>query len=176
MREAVTMRAMPPTEIDVRPLDLADAGVASSVLELQRRSYAVEARLIGSDRIPPLRESLEELQACGETFLGAYVGGRLAAVISWKFDGATIDVHRLAVEPDYFRRGIGSGLLRAALRWEPEARRAIAQTGAANEPAKRLYRGEGFAEVGDREALPGLWITQSSGLCTDADRQGGGGK
>jgi ribosomal protein S18 acetylase RimI-like enzyme len=151
---------MPPSEINVRPLDLADAEVAAVVLELQRRSYAVEARLIGSDRLPPLHESLEELQACGETFLGAYVDGQLAAVVSWKFDGATIDIHRLAVDPDSFRRGVGAALVRAALRSEPEARRAIVQTGAANEPAKELYRGEGFTEVGRREVLPGLWITQ----------------
>jgi ribosomal protein S18 acetylase RimI-like enzyme len=151
---------MLPSEIEVRPLDLADASVAARVLDLQRRSYEVEARLIGSDRIPPLHESLEELQACGETFLGAYVEGRLAAVVSWRFDGATIDLHRLAVLPDFFRRGIGVALLRAALRSEPRARRAIAQTGAANEPAKQLYRGEGFAELGDREVLPGLWISQ----------------
>jgi GNAT superfamily N-acetyltransferase len=151
---------MPPSQIEVRLLDLADTGVAVGVLELQRRSYAVEARLIGSDRIPPLHESREELQACGETFLGAYVDGRLAAVVSWKFDGATIDVHRLAVDPDHFRRGIGATLLRAALQSEPDARRAIAQTGAANEPAKQLYRGEGFTAVGDREVLPGLWISQ----------------
>jgi ribosomal protein S18 acetylase RimI-like enzyme len=144
----------------VRPLDLADAGVAARVLELQRRSYAVEARLIGSDRLPPLHESLEELQACGETFLGAYVDDRLVAVISWKFDGATIDLHRLAVDPDSFRRGVGAALVRATLRSEPEAQRAIVQTGAANEPAKELYRGEGFAEVGEREVLPDLWITQ----------------
>jgi ribosomal protein S18 acetylase RimI-like enzyme len=150
----------PPSELDVRPLDLADAGVAARVLELQRRSYAVEARLIGSDRLPPLHESLEELQACGETFLGAYVDDRLVAVISWKFDGATIDLHRLAVDPDSFRRGVGAALVRATLRSEPEAQRAIVQTGAANEPAKELYRGEGFAEVGEREVLPDLWITQ----------------
>jgi ribosomal protein S18 acetylase RimI-like enzyme len=160
MREPATMRAMPTCEIEVRPLDLADAGVATGVLELQRRSYAVEARLIGSGRIPPLHESLEELQACGETSLGAYVDPRLAAVVSWKFDGATIDLHRLAVDPDHFRRGLGAALVRAALRSEPEARRAIAQTGGANEPAKQLYRAEGFAEVGDREVLPGLWVTQ----------------
>jgi ribosomal protein S18 acetylase RimI-like enzyme len=151
---------MPPSEIDVRPLDLADAEVAAVVLELQRRSYAVEARLIGSDRLPPLHESFEELQTCEETFLGAYVDGQLAAVVSWKFDGATIDIHRLAVDPDSFRRGVGAALVRAALGSEPEARRAIVQTGAANEPAKELYRGEGFAAVGEREVLPGLWITQ----------------
>jgi ribosomal protein S18 acetylase RimI-like enzyme len=146
--------------MELRPLDLADTDVAAGVLELQRRSYAVEARLIGSDRIPPLHESLDDLQECGETFLGAYVDDRLAAVVSWKFDGVTIDLHRLAVCPWFFRRGIGVALVRAALRSETEARRAIAQTGAANEPAKQLYRREGFAELGDREVLPGLWISR----------------
>jgi ribosomal protein S18 acetylase RimI-like enzyme len=146
--------------MELKPLDLGDARVAAEVLELQRRSYAVEARLIGSDRIPPLHESLDELQACGETFLGAYLDGRLAAVVSWKLDGETIDLHRLAVCPRFFRRRIGQALVRAALASEPGARRAIAQTGAANEPAKELYRREGFAEVGDLEVLPGLWITR----------------
>jgi ribosomal protein S18 acetylase RimI-like enzyme len=154
------MQAMAPPDVEITPLDLADADVAAGVLDVQRRSYAVEARLIGSDRIPPLHEPLEELQACGEKFLGAYLEGSLAAVVSWRFDGVTIDLHRLAVRPDFFRRGIGVALLRAALRSEPEARRAIAQTGAANEPAKQLYRGEGFAELGDREVVPGLWISQ----------------
>jgi ribosomal protein S18 acetylase RimI-like enzyme len=146
--------------MELRPLDLADAGVAGDVLELQRRSYAVEAHLIGSDQIPPLHESLDDLQACGETFLGAYVDDRLAAVVSWKFDGVTIDLHRLAVCPRFVRRGIGVALVRAALRSEPEAQRAIVQTGAANDPAKELYRREGFAELGDHEVLPGLWITR----------------
>jgi hypothetical protein len=49
--------------------------------------------------------------------------------------------------------------VRPALAAEPEARRAIAQTSAANKPAKQLYRGEGFAELGGREALPGLRVT-----------------
>jgi ribosomal protein S18 acetylase RimI-like enzyme len=146
--------------MELRSLDLADVEIAREVLELQRRSYAVEARLIGSDRIPPLHESLEDLQACGETFLGAYVDGRLVAVVSWKFDGETIDLHRLAVCPRLFRRGIGTALVRAALRSEPAARRAIAQTGAANDPAKNLYRREGFVDLGDSEVLPGLWISR----------------
>ena len=147
-------------DVELAPLDVADGAVAARVRELQRRSYAVEARLIGSDQIPPLHEPVKELQRSGESFLGAFVGGTLAGVVSWKVDGATIDVHRLAVDPDYFRLGIGAALVRAALGSAPGARRAVVQTGAANEPAKQLYRREGFAETGDREVLPGLWVTQ----------------
>ena len=56
-------------------LDLTQRGVAAAVLELQRRAYRIEAELIGSDEIPQLSETLEQLQASGETFLGAYLEG-----------------------------------------------------------------------------------------------------
>lgn len=146
-------------EPEVVEIDIADPAVATEVLALQQRSYSVEARLIGSDAIPPLHETRAELQSCAEHFLGAFVDGRLAGVVSWKFDGETIDLHRLAVHPAWFRRGIGVALVRAALAAEPRAGRAIVQTGAANEPAKTPYRREGFDEIGEREVAPGLRVT-----------------
>jgi ribosomal protein S18 acetylase RimI-like enzyme len=141
-------------------LDVADPSVASRLLDLQRKAYRVEADLIGSDEIPPLRESLAELQSCGETFLGAFVDGALAGAISWKLDGETIDLHRLVVQPARFRRGIGVALVRAALASEPSVRRAIVQTGADNEPAAALYLQEGFARIDEIEPVPGLRVTR----------------
>ena len=38
-------------------LDLADEGIARSVLALQREAYAVEAELIAADGIPQLSET-----------------------------------------------------------------------------------------------------------------------
>jgi ribosomal protein S18 acetylase RimI-like enzyme len=146
--------------VQLRRLDVSDRAVAAALLELQRRAYRIEAELIGSDRIPPLRETLEELQAAGETFLGAYVEGQLAGAVSWRLDGETLDLHRLVVDPVRFRGGIGSALVRAALAAEPEARRAIVQTGAGNHPAKRLYRREGFEELDEVEVAPGLRVTR----------------
>jgi ribosomal protein S18 acetylase RimI-like enzyme len=139
-------------------LDLSDASIASQLLELQREAYRVEAALLGSNEIPPLRETLPELQAGGETFLGALVDGVLAGAISWKLDGDTIDLHRLVVHPAHFRKGIGVALVRAALAAEPTARRAIVQTGAANAPAVALYRQEGFEPAGEIEPVPGLRV------------------
>jgi ribosomal protein S18 acetylase RimI-like enzyme len=144
--------------IDIDTLEINDPGVAETVLAVQRRSYRVEAELIGSDAIPPLTETVDELRACGELFLGAFVDDRLAGVVSWKFDGETVDIHRLAVDPDFFRRGIGVTLVRAALAAEAGAQRAIVQTGAANEPAKALYRGEGFVEIDQREVVGGVRV------------------
>jgi hypothetical protein len=53
-----------------RRLDLSDPGTLRRVWDLPRAAYAVEAELIGFDGIPPLRESLQELLDCGESFLG----------------------------------------------------------------------------------------------------------
>jgi ribosomal protein S18 acetylase RimI-like enzyme len=140
-------------------LDVADAETAQLVLGLQRRAYRVEADLIGSDHIPPLHETLADLQASGETFLGAFLDGRLVGFVSWKLLPATLDLHRLAVDPACFRRGVGRALVRGALAAEPDAARAIVQTGSANEPAKRLYRTEGFREVSEHQPVPGLTVT-----------------
>jgi ribosomal protein S18 acetylase RimI-like enzyme len=141
-------------------LDIARGEIASAVLDLQRRAYRIEAELIGSDEIPPLRESLEQLQASGETFLGAYLDGMLVGTISWRVVDGVIDLHRLVVDPGSHRAGIGTALVRAALAADPNAERAIVQTGAANEPAKQLYRREGFAEIDEIEVAPGLRVTR----------------
>jgi GNAT superfamily N-acetyltransferase len=143
-------------------LDLTDPVVAAELLELQRRAYAVEARLIGSTEIPPLHESLAELQRCGETFLGAFVGGRLWGSVSWKVDGQTVDLHRLVVDPDQSRSGVGTALVQAALAANPGATRAIVQTGAANEPARALYLREGFTLTDEVEPIPGLRVARFS--------------
>ena len=144
--------------VAIAPLDVTDPAVAAIVLEIQRRSYRVEAGLIGSDAIPPLTEAADALRVCGEQFLGAFVEDQLAGFTSWKLDGKTIDIHRLAVDPSFFRRGIGVALVRAVLSTEPNARRAIVQTGAANKPAKALYRREGFVEAGEREVADGVRV------------------
>lgn len=146
--------------MELRRLDIGDGATATELLELQRRAYRVEADLIGSDGIPPLTETLDELQASGETFLGAFAEGDLAGAISWRLDGDTLDLHRLVVDPGRFRGGIGTALVRAALEAEPDARRVIVQTGAANEPAKRLYFREGFTELDEVQVAPSLRVTR----------------
>ena len=143
-------------------LDLSDTGIATQLLTLQRRAYEVEAGLVGSNDIPPLRETLKELQSCGETFLGALVEGRVVGAISWRLLGETLDLHRLVVDPPHFRRRIGVTLVRAALAAEPSASRAIVQTGADNEPSKTLYLREGFEQTDEVEIVPGLRVARFS--------------
>jgi GNAT superfamily N-acetyltransferase len=141
-------------------LDLSSTQTASELVALQRAAYRVEAELVGSDRIPPLRETAPELQSCGETFLGAFVGDVLAGAVSWKRDGDILDLHRLVVDPGRFRQGIARALVRAALAAEPDARRAVVQTGADNHPAVQLYLEEGFISEDVFEPVEGLRVAR----------------
>ena len=105
--------------IELVRLDLSDPEIAARLLELQRSAYRVEADLVGSDDIPPLHETFEELVGSEEVFLGALVDGLVVGAVSWKIVDGTLDIHRLFVDPPHFRRGIGVELVRAALGAEP---------------------------------------------------------
>jgi ribosomal protein S18 acetylase RimI-like enzyme len=139
-------------------VDIALQPEALRVLELQRVSYQIEADLIGSS-IPPLRETLEELQSCGEVFHGWFEASRLLGFISHKLEEHVLDIHRVAVHPDGFRRGIARQLLEFVLKLEPNATRAIVQTGSLNVPACKLYLSFGFEILERKEVAPGLELT-----------------
>ena len=146
----------------IRPirLELADETIARSILALQREAYTVEAERIGHDGIPALTETLDELRAGGEAWMGAFDDEDLAGAVSWKvLDDGTIDIHRLVVAPRSFRRGVASALL-DALDGEFPDRSMVVSTGSANQPALALYRARGFVAVRDREVAPGLIITE----------------
>ena len=142
-------------------LDLvADEDTARAVLALQRAAYAVEAALLGSDGIPALTETLAELRAAPETWLGVNDADGLAGAVSWReLDDGTVDIHRLVVAPRAFRQGIATSLLDELDATYPD-HPMIVSTGRANEPARNLYRRRGFRETADREIVPGLWITE----------------
>jgi ribosomal protein S18 acetylase RimI-like enzyme len=132
---------------------------ALRVLDLQRVSYRIEADLIGSILIPPLRETLLELQSCGEMFHGFFESGRLLGFISHKLEERVLDIHRVAVYPDGFRRGIARQLLEFVLKLEPSAMRAMVQTGSLNVPACKLYLSSGFEILERKEVAPDLELT-----------------
>ncbi|MGZ2356857.1 GNAT family N-acetyltransferase [Streptomyces sp. 372A] len=163
-------------------LDLADPGTLRQLWDLQRASYAVEARLIGFDGLPPLHESLEQLRACDESFLGVREESELVGAVGWaRLPNGALDICRLVVHPVAHRRGIATVLLDALDSIEP-AQLAVVSTGAANLPALALYRRRGFVPVGERQVAPGLTITElerrgsvPEGCCWVAGPPGGPG-
>jgi ribosomal protein S18 acetylase RimI-like enzyme len=136
--------------VEIRALDLGADGTAEAVVELQRVSYRVEADLLGARTLPVLKESPRRLRRTGEKFLGAFEGERLVGAVSWKRAGSLVDIHRLVVHPDRFRRGIAGALLDALEVRLPDAERWVVATGAVNEPARRLYERHGFVPVGEQ--------------------------
>ncbi len=140
-------------------LDATDRAVAAELVALQRASYAVEAELIGSDQIPGLRESVEELVTAGLVWLGVLEGGRLAAALAYARLAGAADVDRLVVAPWAFRRGYGRALVTQLIELEP-AGRFLVSTGSRNQPARRLYESLGFRVVGGREIAPGILVTR----------------
>jgi ribosomal protein S18 acetylase RimI-like enzyme len=148
----------------VVPLDLGQAPVLAEVLRLQRAAYAVEAALLGDDRIPPLHEDAEQLRAAALQWLGVPVPppgppSGLAAAVAWVVQDGVLDLHRLVVDPSCARRGLGRRLVQHLLDAHPD-RPAVVSTGRGNAPARRLYEGLGFREVGTVEVLPGLQVVR----------------
>ena len=139
-------------------LDVSDDGAARAVHALQRESYAVEAGLLGDDRIPPLTETLDELREAGLEWLGARDEDGLTGAVAWTvLDDGTVDIDRLVVAPRAFRRGVATALLDGLDALYP-GRRVLVSTGRDNGPAVALYRRRGFALVREHEVIPGLFV------------------
>jgi GNAT superfamily N-acetyltransferase len=136
--------------VEIRALDLGDRHTVDAIVALQRASYRIEADLLGARTLPALTETPRQLRNCGEDFLGAYEGERLVGAVSWKRDGALLDIHRMVVHPDRFRRGIAGALLDALELRQPGTERWVVATGEANAPARRLYERHGFVPVGEQ--------------------------
>ncbi|SFT61073.1 Acetyltransferase (GNAT) domain-containing protein [Geodermatophilus amargosae] len=134
-----------------------DPALAARLLEVQHAAYAVEARLIGDDRIPALHEDLAGLTSAGLSWLVARDGTAVLGALGWQSTSDGVDVDRLVVDPAYARRGTGRALVAAVLDLAGD-RPVTVSTGRDNTPARRLYARAGFREVAEREVLPGLWV------------------
>ena len=87
----------------------------AEILQLQYLAYQSEAALFGTQDIPPLKQTLEELQ--GEFDSGLILklvgenGTIIGSVRANEKDG-TVFIGKLMVHPDYRRKGFGKRLLK----------------------------------------------------------------
>ena len=141
-----------PHQVSIRRGDLSVAGDQAAVIELLN-SYA--SQLVG--RMRPLDDSvesslIENLQAqpaCRLFFAeasGRIVGMALCFVGFSTFKGAPlINIHDLAVHPEFQQRGIGSQLLSAVSDFARQhVYCAVTLEVQANNPARKLYARHGF--------------------------------
>lgn len=127
-------------------LDHRTPRTASALRSLQRAGYAAEARLIGFEGIPPLKETTEAIRALDLRMLGVVAAHRLVAALGWREHAGVVDIDRLVVDPQWFRRGIGRALVHE-LRSRYRDIDLTVSTAALNIPAIKLYESEGFREV-----------------------------
>jgi [ribosomal protein S18]-alanine N-acetyltransferase len=96
---------------------------------------------------------LDELQVdCARSIL-AEVEGRVVGYVLFWFLAEEVDIHNIAVHPDFRRRGIGRLLLEevvAAARRQ-ERLRVTLDVRFSNAPAQNLYRSFGFVTRGLRK-------------------------
>jgi ribosomal protein S18 acetylase RimI-like enzyme len=143
----------------IKKIDLQNRTLAVELFALQRASYLVEAKLINYFEIPPLKESIDELRNCEETFLGYFDGNELAGAVSFTLDGGEVTICRMVVHPDHFRKGIAQILLTEVENINRRISVFKVSTGRENLPAKNLYVKNGFQLINDLEVVPGLYIS-----------------
>lgn len=139
----------------LRPIDLDDGAVAERVVEIQRTAYQVEADLIGFDAIPPLHETVCDVQKQSLDWCGSFEDQTLVGVIGWTVVNGVCDIDRLAVDPRFARRGHGRLLVNHLI----NHRAITVSTGTENLPACELYESLGFTRVGEREIADGVTVT-----------------
>jgi ribosomal protein S18 acetylase RimI-like enzyme len=140
-------------------LNMTDMTHAQQVLAIQKLAYRVEADLIGFEGIPPLHETLVDLQQSEETFMGYYVDDVLAGALSYALINTTLDIGRLVVHPNYFRRGIGKALVEF-VETVSGVEKVIVSTGALNTPARQLYERIGYQLIEEVKLVEGLVIAR----------------
>ncbi|WP_028596192.1 GNAT family N-acetyltransferase [Paenibacillus assamensis] len=143
----------------IRKLIVDNEVIAQQMLGVQIPSYQVEAELIGFYDIPQLKDTVQTLMSSNETCVGYFVMEELAAFISYTDEGKFIDICRLVVHPDHFRKGIAKKLVAHVIDVIANNKKVIVSTGAKNTPAKQLYKQFGFQEMKNIEVAPDLFIT-----------------
>lgn len=127
-------------------------GDAGEVLTLQRAAFVTEAQAHRDVHIPPLTQTLADLQAeVGERCchgLGIREAGRLVACVRAHVSGEAAELVRLVVAPDRQGRGIGTSLLLTAEDLLPPQVRTIGlATGQHSHADLRLYRRHGYRQT-----------------------------
>jgi GNAT superfamily N-acetyltransferase len=136
--------------ISIALLDHRTQAVAEQIVEVQQAGYRVEADLTGYDGMPGLTQDAQDVMSLDITILGAIddeLDDRLVGVVGYRRHRDLVDVDRLAVHPDHFRRGIGAALLDALEQREADARRIEVMTSTGNNPATNLYLRSGYVIV-----------------------------
>nr|WP_314843240.1 GNAT family N-acetyltransferase [uncultured Microbacterium sp.] len=152
---------------------------AGEVLTLQRAAFVSEARIYGSADMPPLTQTLAEVEAelrSGDGFT-ARLDGRLVGAIRFVESDGVLLIGRIAIAPDIQGQGIGRTLLEAAER-SSSAAEAELFTGSLSEANIRLYEACGYVEstrIPQGDGTDQVFLRKPLHPVGDASEQGASG-
>lgn len=144
----------------IKKLNLNNKDIVKELLKLQIASYKVEADIINFYEIPPLKDTIDSLKECDEIFYGLYIENNIAGIISYKIIENIVDIHRVAVYPQYFRMGIAGELLNFVEGLHSNINKVVVCTGKKNLPAINLYLKNGYKKINDIEVSKGVYLTK----------------
>ncbi|RDW21102.1 GNAT family N-acetyltransferase [Oceanobacillus arenosus] len=143
----------------IRTLNNRNKQIAKWILAIQITAYEIEADLIGFHGIPQLSDTVGEIMASQETFVGFMLDKEIVGLISYVETELEVDICRLVVKPKYFRKGIAKSLLLEIIHCA-NGRRLLVSTGSKNHPAIKLYEKLGFEKNDEVEVAEGIYISQ----------------
>jgi ribosomal protein S18 acetylase RimI-like enzyme len=148
--------------MSISSLDIRKREISEEVWALQHPAYRMEAALIGVANLPPLQDTVQTLQSCGESFLGfRNEDGELVGAVSYEREqSGRLAICRLMVHPDSIRRGIGTLLLQSLIDAESAETVWSVTAEVRNYPAIRLYERFGFERRETFKPIPGIELVR----------------
>lgn len=143
---------------DMTTITRAERCDLQQILDLQYLAYRSEAELLNDFRIPPLLQTLQELQAEFETgiVLKATDGcGRIVGSVRGHADGGTLFIGKLIVGQQQRGKGIGTELLGSIEKEYPPMRCELF-TSHKSIKNLNLYRRLGYRPFREKEIYPGM--------------------
>jgi N-acetylglutamate synthase-like GNAT family acetyltransferase len=127
-------------------IEQAQASDAPEILALQKLAYLSEAEIWQDYTIPPLTQTLEEIERefQSRTVLKVAVDGKIIGSVRAYLQEGTCYIGRLIVHPDFQNRGIGAKLLHEIEGCFAQARRYELFTGEKSERNLYFYRKWGY--------------------------------
>ncbi len=125
------------------------------ILALQYRAYRSEARLLGNDKIPPLMQTLKDVEKEyreGIILKAIDEAGVIIGSVRAREEGDTLHIGKLMVLPEKQGRGVGTQLLVAIEKACPKPRYELFTSNMSMKNLK-LYEGLGYVRFREEEMM-----------------------
>jgi GNAT superfamily N-acetyltransferase len=106
-------------------ITLATSEDAREIHAIQMRAFAAEAQLSGTDKIPPLLETVDSVEEMvqSQRVLKAQIEGMLVGSARGLVQGQVCRIQAVSVDPSHQGQGVGGALLKAVEARHPEISR-----------------------------------------------------